>query len=427
MTGSRDESTTRRGVIKYAGLTGLGVPATAGLATQLYRNHAGLTVTEGAAGILLTWQRDPTTTMTIDWHTTPDQDATSALEYAPASTDDWEAIAGDSWPFPHSTRTVHRVELTDLEPATAYDFRLPALGERYSFRTMPATVSKTEPVTFATGGDTMHSWKFLASMNEVITDYDVEFIQWGGDLAYADGLPQNVVEWYDWFAVNKHTLETDEGRLIPVVPSIGNHEVRGQYYYEDPDYEQTDAHRRSMAPYVYDLLAFPGQPGYDVLDFGDYLSLLALDSNHTNPIRGAQTEWLEARLAERTEVDHVIPSYHVPAYPANRDPTGRDEWTVRETWSPLFEQYGVDIALEHHDHVYKRTVPIKRGQPDPDGVVYAGDGAWGVDTRAGENRHQWYIDEYALERHGKIARLTGSALTLEVLGESGETIDSFGV
>lgn len=420
------EATTRRGLIKYAGVTGVGVPATAGLAAYLHRNNAGLTVTDGAAGLLLTWQRDPTTTMTVDWHTTPDQDATT-LEYARADADDWQPVAADSWPFPHSRRTVHRVELTGLEPATEYDFQIPALEERYTFRTMPETVSAEDPLTVATGGDTMHTWKFLAEMNQVIATRDPDFVQWGGDLAYADGLRYNVVAWYEWFAVNKHTLVTDAGRILPVVPVIGNHDVRGEYYHEHDDYEQTDAYRRSMAPFVYDLLAFPGQPGYGVLDFGEYLSLVALDSNHSNPIEGAQTEWLEDCLAERADVDHVVPSYHVPAFPSDRSLEDRNVRAVRETWPPVFEAHDVDLVLEHHDHVYKRTVPIRAEGEDETGVVYTGDGAWGVETRSAANSDQWYIADYDTGRHGKILRIDDTSIAVEAIGTDGETIDSFEV
>jgi hypothetical protein len=51
---------------------------------------------------------------------------------------------------------------------------------------------------------------------------------------------------------------------------------------------------------------------------------------------------------------------------------------VREYWAPLFERYGVQIAFENHDHVYKRTVPLRSGAPHADGVVYIGDGSWGM-------------------------------------------------
>jgi hypothetical protein len=49
----------------------------------------------------------------------------------------------------------------------------------------------------------------------------------------------------------------------------------------------------------------------------------------------------------------------------------------RECWAPLFEKHNVDVVLEHHDHTFKRTHPIKGGLVDKNGVTYLGDGSWG--------------------------------------------------
>ena len=74
-------------------------------------------------GLILTWQQDPTTTMTIDWHTCPDADP-STVEYRKLGSDEnWIRMAGDQHAFPFSERVIHRVELTGLSPDTEYQFR----------------------------------------------------------------------------------------------------------------------------------------------------------------------------------------------------------------------------------------------------------------------------------------------------------------
>lgn len=51
----------------------------------------------------------------------------------------------------------------------------------------------------------------------------------------------------------------------------------------------------------------------------------------------------------------------------------------RTHWVPLFEQYKFVAAMEHHTHHLKYTFPILAGQRnDTDGIVYIGDGCWGV-------------------------------------------------
>ncbi|MFT3921004.1 MAG: metallophosphoesterase [Myxococcales bacterium] len=99
-----------------------------------------------------------------------------------------------------------------------------------------------------------------------------------------------------------------QGRLIPLISCIGNHEVDGGY-----------KGTREKSPSY--LSVFDGlfrEKTYDVLDFGDYLSLVLLDTGHIAPIAGEQTAWLAKTLAERQDRPHLIVANHVPAYPSYR-------------------------------------------------------------------------------------------------------------
>lgn len=374
------------------------------------------------AGLLLTWQRDPTTTMTIDWHTL--KETPSELQYREAGTDTWAAVTGASHPFPFTERTIHRVELTGLDPNTTYEFRFGPDSREYRFRTMPADLR--EPVRFAAGGDTRHQKNWMERTNRIAMKYDPCFVVWGGDLAYANGDPKNVSRWFEWFEAIHDTLIARDGRVVPVVAGVGNHEVQQGSYRNHEDREDSDAFRERIAPFFYALLAFPGQPGYDVLDFGDYMSLIILDTDHLNPIEGAQTEWLARTLEERAGRPHVFPVYHVTAYPSNRDFNGRVETSIRELWTPLFDRHGVKLAFEHHDHTYKRTYPIRAGEVHEDGVVYIGDGAWGVRTRPVHPVDEtWYLRRAESARHCIIVTLQGTARSVLVVDEHGDVIDTY--
>lgn len=383
--------------------------------------------------LYLTWQRDPTTTMTIHWHT-GQVAGSSVVEYG--STDEGARtyrVRGSSRALPFSDRLVHTVELTGLQPGAGYRFRIIRRGEDessgwYTFRTLPAETDR--PIRFAVGGDVMHRGGWMERTNRQAMRFDVDFIIWGGDLAYADGAADRVERWYTFFDAYQKTLISEAGRVVPVVFAIGNHEVVGGYYWREDRgrdaYEDTNAFRNSIAPYFYSLFAFPGHPGYGVLDFGDYLSLIVLDSDHSGPVEGAQTQWLSERLAQRGEFAHVIPVYHVPAFPSVRDYAGGVATRVRENWAPLFEKHGVRIAFEHHDHAYKRTVPIREEQEDPDGVVYIGDGAWGVDVREVHDVSEtWYLARAESVRHFILVTLQGDRLDLKVINEDGDLIDHY--
>ncbi len=386
---------------------------------------------ETPVALYLTWQQDPTTTMTIHRVSEGAEDE-SWVDYRPWNEEEaagrsWESVTGSSEPMARfSNLPVHTVELTGLEPATTYQFRVPEGPGTFKFRTLPADAD--EPIRFAAGGDTMHRQIWMERVNRVAMEYEPEFIVWGGDLAYADGREnrRGLHRWFDWFDAIKNTMITEEGRVIPIVVTMGNHEMRGGYYFHHDDFEQTDDWRREVAPYFYTLFSMPGQPGYNVLDFGDYLSLVVLDSDHTNPVEGEQTEWLEEILAERQEVPHVFPVYHVPGYPGVRDFDGDVSTGIRKHWVPLFEQYGVRVAFENHDHAYKRTVPIRDGEAADDGIVYIGDGSWGTSARSVHDADEtWYLERSESVRHFILATIHGDDASFKMIDEFGEKIDEY--
>ena len=409
--------------------------------------------------LFLTWQRDPATTMTIDWHTTPETrpKPPGILYREKGSAGPWKKQPGTMHPFPFTSRTVNRVELTGLEPGSTYEFRIgPPASERYpfpqsrvySFRTMPSELDR--PLRIAVGGDTGSDDNFrkLAALSR---SHDLDFVVIGGDLVYADGgdrdwrtsagefrfageefLFQDGNEtkrrWISWFDILMEQFVTDEGRVIPFLPGIGNHEVWTGFVANHEQYVQNDVWRERLAPLYYNLFAFPGQPGYNVLDFGSYLSFILLDSGHTNPVYGEQKQWLQRVLTERSSVPHIFPIYHVAAWPTVRPYDGYIQTAIRDHWVPLFERHNVYIAFENHDHTYKRTFPIKNEQVHPGGVVYLGDGAFGRGGR-GHRMHEteetWYLDRAAPDRHFILLTLDSDGSRFEVINIDGEIIDRY--
>lgn len=356
--------------------------------------------------LLLTWQRDPTSTMTIDWHTDPDEAYTPRLQYRAQDADDWATTDAETHGIDIYERDINRVELTDLAPDTTYEFRF---GEEptYRFRTLPATLDRE--LRFAVGGDADGDPVASSDWGQVarhLVDYDLDFFVIAGDLAYADGGDHGSADqrWRNWLDVASTALMEDDGRVVPIVAGIGNHECVDGYYYSATDYEDTDEWRESFAPYFYNFFAFPDHPGYAALDVGDYLSIPILDTDHTTPVAGDQTDWLADVLAERSGVDHVIPIYHVPGWPSERSFEGRTESAIREHWVPLFENNGVRLAFEHHDHAHKFTYPLRQGEIDPTGIVYVGDGPLGHSERdPGTGR--WYLNRTKDRYNGDVVTL----------------------
>jgi len=425
------------------------------------------------AGIFLTWQRDPATTMTIDWHTVdgeagdfdivPSQaqhsvpitipvavrKGAAALEFRLVGERLWGTAAGRSeaypfveermkgmhrdgysQPFPPQGRTVNRVELTGLQPDSLYEFRFDPVGKAHRFRTLPKTL--TREIRIAMGGDVGYG-VWAERMHRLAASYEPDFAVWGGDIAYADGEQERLGRWYGFFDSLTKAFVTRDGRRIPVLVGIGNHETYGGYFTNarvqervGGPYVQDDATRRKISPYYHSFFAFPGQPGYNVLDFGDYLSVVLLDSGHGNPHGGAQTAWLDETLRTRAKVPHVFPVYHVPAYPSFRPLKEAGVVQARQHWVPLFEKYRLPVVFENHDHNYKRTYPIRAEKRDPEnGVVYLGDGAWGVLVTGipKDRAERTYLEKMEPLNHFILARLKGATAEFEAISLKGETID----
>jgi hypothetical protein len=342
--------------------------------------------------LYLTWQRDPTSTMTIQW-ISPIADQEDVIEYrkeiaTPPPVEDqsqtpsnqaekepsWLSIQGSHHPLPENNPyLVHIVEIIRLDPNSAYQFRIGNSNAIYRFRTMPQEL--TEPFTFCAGGDAYHnSLELCIETNRQVALQDPRFVLVGGDLAYATpdqiGLPEDCKRWLEWLTAWTENMQTPSKFLIPLIVAIGNHEVKGRY-------DQTP----EQAPFFYSLFAMPGAKGYNVLRFDQYLSIVILDSSHTHPINGEQTKWLAVELAKQRDILHRFAIYHVPAYPSVRSLRLKESCAIRCSWVPLFEKYGIHVAFESHDHAYKRTWPLLEGDISPFGVVYIGDGSWGAKPR----------------------------------------------
>ncbi|WP_068469109.1 purple acid phosphatase family protein [Candidatus Protochlamydia phocaeensis] len=369
--------------------------------------------------LYLTWQRDPTTTMTIQWLSQP-EDKTSLIAYKPEGSVEWIEQQGACFKFPQARQyLIHRVELTQLEPDTDYLFKFPSTEDIYRFRTMPIHLHR--PLRFVVGGDMYHDgMNLVIEMSKQAAKANPSFALVGGDIAYAVGslnIPfQKIERWIDWVKMWHQYMVTPEGRLIPVLAAIGNHDLSGQY-------DQTPLQAKIFSS----LFPMPGEQIYNALDFGSYLSLLILDSGHANSIGGAQTSWLQAALESRQNSLHRFAIYHVPAYPSVRSFDNRQSSAIRRFWVPLFESENLHAAFEHHDHAYKRTFPLLKNKIHPQGVLYLGDGAWGVEKarQLRSNRKPYYLAKFASTRHVIVVTLYSNQRHFMCLDNQGQMIDEY--
>src|SRR5690348_16308549 len=70
--------------------------------------------------LFLTWQRDPTTTMTVQWVGTRGETADTTIYYGMPADEEWSTKATITKPYAETDFKVFRAELTGLKPGTDY-------------------------------------------------------------------------------------------------------------------------------------------------------------------------------------------------------------------------------------------------------------------------------------------------------------------
>ena len=330
--------------------------------------------------VYLTWTEDPSTTMMVMWHT---QKGEGPIEMSLQKQGDegWRKVIGSHEVLGvNSDVEVHKAHLAELEPDTDYLFRV-GQGEVRRFKTLPQNLDR--PLEVAVSGDALFSRELFEKMNALIAKSAPDFAVVGGDIAYTEGLKTaiksenwRIARWQEYFEIWTRQMVTPDGRTIPMVPVIGNHDVLERF--SDP----------FKGPVLfYQLFAFPryGIP-YRSMQIGKDVAFILLDSGHTYPIGGGQAEWLEETLMDLEEVPYKVPVYHIAAYPSVYSLDTASSEQIRKFWVPLFEQYGVRISMENDNHAFKRTYPMLRGKIHDDGITYLGDGDWGVPPRQPKRR-----------------------------------------
>lgn len=329
----------------------------------------------------LTWDQDPATTMVVEWH--GNKELPALLYFQKEGDTAWYSLEGNAKPFHAAQIFINTVKLSNLEPDTRYFIQFAKKGVRYNFRTLPKEPSRE--IRFVVGGDIFYEFNTFKKMNQQIAKVNPDFIVLGGDLAYAQGMKtffktqRSVTKrWATFFRLLKQVTVTADKRLIPILPIVGNHDVTSK---------ETKGKGRAFF-YEY----FPHlQHSYSTLKINDNLCLFLLDTGHLEPVEGKQTEWLDQTLTEHSGCRYKIPLYHVAAYPSYYSYHNQRAQNIRKNWVPLFEKHQVKFAFENHNHTYKKTFPIKEDKIDPTGIMYLGDGAWGVPPR--QTRFYWYLEQ----------------------------------
>lgn len=357
------------------------------------------------------WADDPARTASILW-STAEQGQYHSVQYH-IKGDDHEpaeqlALTG-RYTGGKTELYFHHVQLNDLEPATAYEIELISDKERSAtFYFVTAPVEDRE-FSILHGGDsrsdrdarrrvnTMLGKMFAESYENDDPADDILAVAHGGDYI-VNGT--NMDLWSAWLSDHELTTAPD-GRLLPIIPARGNHD-HGKPFNE--------------------IFGFPeGDLNYYAINLGPEVRFITLNSEISTA--GDQAMWLAEELENsRPKNRWVLVQYHRPVYPAVKSPGAG-----LKSWVPIFEEFNVDLVCEADGHNIKRTVPIRGDAVDESGVVYIGEGGFGVPQRSPKT-DRWFLKSPGMADKGHHVfvltfgkkELTGKCVLLD-----GEVRDEF--
>ena len=288
--------------------------------------------------------------------------------------------------------TEHVVTLTDLITGTEVLYRISTNGVELangSFRTAPGP---DRPFSFTVVGDSGTGIEAQYEVADRMAALDPEFVLHTGDVVYPDG----EADGYDPFFFQPYQALASRA---PIFPTLGNH----------------DYHTEDGQPYI-DAFYLPhNNPAnterYYSFDWGN-AHFTALDFN-TGP-DAKQLDWLKNDLASTDKAWKIV-FYHQAIYSSG--PHGYEKWVEdrRQLLAPIFEQNGVDVVFNGHDHDYERTQPIN-------GVLYVVSGGGGGPLYPVIPQS---FSAYAeATYHTVFVTIDGCTLTLQAIKPDGTVFDS---
>ncbi len=315
--------------------------------------------------------------MSIRWLT--NKTCYSWVEYGPAENLNLKAdVTTDG--LRNAFERIHEIVLHNLEPGKKYSYRVASkemknykqdafefgdtiYSSTYRFSTIP---KNTDAVSFLVLNDLHDKPSSFDDLFEINKNDSFDFVFLNGDMFNHQSNEQQIID---------HLLKPCTKNFASVTPLLyvkGNHEERGPF-----------------ARHLKNYFSYP-QGQYFHFQFGP-LFCIVLDTGECNPdedpyykglanfdaYRQQQAVWAEKIMqteAYQNAKYRVVLMHIPPFYLVNSKHTLHG----RKVFSPLFDQYKVDLVIAGHTHVHGVHPPVKGNHTYP--IVIGGGPADGTRT-----------------------------------------------
>jgi 3',5'-cyclic AMP phosphodiesterase CpdA len=310
------------------------------------------------------------TAMGVSW-VTLDEGPQSLVEYRVVDGNESVTNIGDTTTYKWGSwiGTIHRAMMTELSPATKYEYRVgdgSIMSDWIQFTTLPSSemfqASSDQVINFAIIGDMGYGNKSnatVANLIDLVDNGELDVVIHSGDVGYADGFMPH----WDVFMNKVQSIAS----RIPYMVVPGNHEI----WYNFSAYKH-----RFMMPGVdlnYDASLTSGSGDNMYYEWGlpGLVHFLAADSEtavDTANFGAVQESWMDEVLARadenRDETPWSLAHFHRPLYCSNSgECNGNDGLSVilRNQGEAMFNEHHVDLIFEAHVHSYERSFPMVNG------------------------------------------------------------------
>ena len=259
-------------------------------------------------------------------------------------------------------RMIHKVELSNLKSGTQYVYRVGTDGsysEQGEFWTAGneslETGNPSSGFTFINITDTQGTtardyalWK--NTLDKALDQFpQARFLIHTGDMV-DDG--QKISQWNLFLGAAANELLN-----LTIAPAPGNHDVLNK--------NTTNANAKNFT----DSFNLPKELNAGVplgtaysFDYGNtHIAVMNTECDSTNLKK--QADWLKLDMSGSTKLWKIVALHRGP-YGATYDSVA-----IRKALTPVFDELGIDLVLQGHDHNYVRSFSMKNESKVPDGTA----------------------------------------------------------
>jgi len=311
---------------------------------------------ENPKGIRLNIPDDPRSNIALSWYTFSDTESmvlygtsSGSLNLTVNSPENVEKIK-DTY--------IHHVVLSNLDPNTTYFYKVGGTtsgwSAEYNFTTAPERNSSS--LHFIAYGDNRSNRDLRRLVNRLViqnmSTYHTEpvrFVMNMGDLVSSG----DEHELFNYFFDDCEMLF----QTIPILPIQGNHEIG--------DFGVSHYREQFVLP------ENGNDEWYWAIQNG-MAFILGLDSESHGivPYDSQNVPWIDSMLKFANNQSTALwkfAFFHQPPFVSSSHMPRTD---IRESWSPIFDNNGVDIVFNGHCHLYERSFPVSSNGSLPTDELY---------------------------------------------------------